>query len=280
MPYSHRIPNTLKKGKKLNTKEESEIFEEYLSGNKKIEKKLVENYFFVVFKVAIQIKNKSNFSHFLFEDLIQEGTIGLIKAIQTYQPKKEIRFFFYARRVIKGHIYNALKQKEATVRIPNNIYRDVNEINKNIKKLLIKRGGNININEIALLLNLSKRDTEKLLQVFQKNISLDTPIFFHSEMDESTRYDIMEAKNVTDQFSALIQKERIEKISEAMKCLDDQEKKVLILRFGLLGRKNEMTLEKIGKKLNVSKQRIKQVEKRALDKIKYRYFKNQKEDFL
>jgi len=274
MSYS----NSFRKGEKMAKEEELKMFMNYIGGDTSLEKILVEKYLYIVFRVALSIKNKNYFSHFLFGDLVQEGVLGLIKAIQTFKIQENVRFFFYAQRVIRGYIYNALRQREATVRIPNNIYRDVREINKDIKRLLRKLGDGISINEIASILNLSRRDIEKLSQVFQKTISLDTPL--GDEGDGGNRYDILKAKNVPDQFSALVQKERMEKISEAIECLNNQEKKVLILRFGLLGRNYEMTFLEIGKELNLTKQRIKQIEQKALLKIKRKHFRNSREDFF
>jgi RNA polymerase primary sigma factor len=265
MSYSYKRPPASKI--RISRKDELSLFRQYRQGKPDLRNFLVESYFYVIIYVLLKIGVKNRFTHSLFDDLINEGVLGLIKAVQTYHPDREASFFYYATPVVRGYIYNALKNKEATIRIPGNIYKDVREIKKKIKELLRSIGHGISTEEIAQKLNLSKKDVEKLALVFRKTISMDQKSGGDSP-DERTRHDTLSVEDNPSQLDLVIQKDRMERISKAMECLNKREKEVLILRFGLLGRGREMTLQESGDYLGLSRERIRQIEAKALIKMK------------
>jgi len=255
------------KKNQVDKEEEKEIFEQYQNGNFYLEEKIVKKYFYIVFMVVSSIKKTNSFFHFKFDDLMQEGFFGLIKAIRTFNLKKGARFFSYAQKLIKRHLYNILKNKEALVYIPEYIYRRARKV-RNLTQDFLNDHGGINFDLIANRFNLSKSEIITLLQTFKKTISLDRT-FLKEDNENYSYYDFLENEGASNQFSVFQKNEMKEKIDKAMECLSPRERTVLILRFGLFDTGQEMTLNDIGEKLGLTKQGIKKIEERALKKIKY-----------
>ena len=199
-------------------------------------------------------------------DLIEEGNIGLMKGIEKFDYRMGFKLSTYVTWWIRQAVSRALADQAKTIRIPVHMVETINRLNKVRKKLTTELGCEPTVEQIAEGMHMSVQKVEEVMQIAMDPISLDKPV---GEEDDSIVADFIADQNV---ISPEANAERVmlkEQIIELLKTLKDREKKVLMLRFGIED-DHPRTLEEVGKELDVTRERIRQIEDKALRKLKYR----------
>ncbi len=246
----------------LSPEEEKTVSRAAQKGDEKALTRLVESNLRFVVSIAKGYRNRG----LSFLDLINEGNLGLMKAARTFDPERGVRFVSYAVWWIRQSILAAILDKADMVRIPQSQTKKIRRIHKQVEALRLKAGGEpVSDAEVMQKADIDRETLDEVQQFTHGYLSLDT-----TRVGDSEKPIIEFLRDPKDQDNfekALMDKDLAEKLQTALKTLDRRDEKILTWRYGLDGRGSQ-TLDEIGKRLNISKERVRQIEERAMKKIR------------
>lgn len=256
----------------LSSDEETELAKRMAEGDTKAKNRLSE----ANLRLVVSIAKKYVGRGMQFLDLIQEGNLGLLKAVEKFDYTKGFKFSTYATWWIRQAITRAIADQARTIRIPVHMVETISKVKKVSSQLLHETGHDPSAEEIAEKLNMPAERVREIMRIAQDPVSLETPI---GEEEDSHLGDFIpddDAPAPADAASLMLLKEQL---NDVLSTLTDREAKVLKLRFGLEDGRSR-TLEEVGKEFDVTRERIRQIEAKALRKLRHPSRSKKVKDFL
>ncbi len=248
----------------LTEEEERELIKRAKAGDKEAREKLIYSHL----RFVVSIAKKYQGYGVPLADLINEGNMGLLRALERFDPNRKVRFLSYAIWWIRQAIMKALNEQSRLIRISPDSLSKLKKIKETESELMHRHGATPTVEEVAKELGVTENEVKEAQELAIKEISIDQPAY--PDSDKQTLADILGQDALPSPEKSYEERERREMVMEALKILKPRDRKVLELYFGLLDGRPR-TLEEIGKQMGVSRERIRQLKDRALRQIREKF---------
>ncbi|KIH77405.1 RNA polymerase, sigma 38 subunit, RpoS [Geoalkalibacter ferrihydriticus] len=250
----------IQKTKLLTAEEERELARRIAKGEMAARDRMIESNLRLVVKIAKRYMNRG----LPFLDLIEEGNMGLIKAVERFKLSKECRFSTYATWWIRQSIERALVNQSRTIRLPVHVSDDINKLIKISRELQQKLNREPQVKEVAEAMGVEPAYVRRLMVLVKKTYSIEHPM---GENSDYSLMDTIEDSSAIDPSGLVEDLEKFTRVQEWLATLNESEREILSLRFGLEDREPQ-TLDTIGRKFGVTRERIRQIEAKSLEKLR------------